>query len=108
MKLFGTMLITGCGGDIPIALARIARKEALCDRLIGTDIHSDHPGPAFFDSCHEISRATEECYFEKLAELMNNGAISQIYAHLMSLAGWDRLIALTLARQMPITVANVN
>lgn len=44
----------------------------------------------------------------KLGELMNNGAISQIYAHLMSLAGWDRLIALTLARQMPITVANVN
>jgi hypothetical protein len=32
-------------------------------------------------------------------ELVENGAIAQIYAHLMSLGGWDRLIALTLAGQ---------
>ena len=44
----------------------------------------------------------------KLLELINNGAVSQIYAHLMSLAGWDRLIALTLARQIQPTAANVN
>jgi len=43
----------------------------------------------------------------KLNELVANGAICQIYAHLMSLGGWDRLIALTLARQAPAP-ANVN
>jgi hypothetical protein len=31
---------------------------------------------------------------EKLAELRDNGALSQIYAHLVSLLGWDRLIAI--------------
>ena len=31
---------------------------------------------------------------EKLAELRDNGALGQIYAHLVSLLGWDRLIAL--------------
>lgn len=46
---------------------------------------------------------------QKLAELVNNGAVCQIYAHMMSLAGWDRLIALTLARQPAAPLAaNVN
>ncbi|HEV7227863.1 SapC family protein [Brevundimonas sp.] len=35
---------------------------------------------------------------EKLAELRDNGALGQIYAHLTSLLGWDRLIAMTFAR----------
>ena len=35
---------------------------------------------------------------EKLVEIRNNGALSQIYAHLVSLVGWDRLVALALAR----------
>ena len=34
---------------------------------------------------------------EKLAELRDNGALGQIYAHLVSLLGWDRLIAMTFA-----------
>ena len=36
---------------------------------------------------------------EKLKELRDNGALPQIYAHILSLVGWDRLIALALARQ---------
>ena len=35
---------------------------------------------------------------EKLAELRDNGALGQIYAHLVSLLGWDRLIAMAFAR----------
>jgi len=35
---------------------------------------------------------------EKLAELRDNGALGQIYAHLVSLLGWDRLIAVALQR----------
>ena len=31
---------------------------------------------------------------DKLAELRDNGALGQIYAHLVSLLGWDRLIAM--------------
>ena len=36
---------------------------------------------------------------EKLTELRDNGALGQIYAHLLSLVGWDRLIALAMAKQ---------
>lgn len=35
---------------------------------------------------------------EKFVELRDNGALGQIYAHLMSLVGWDRLVALAMAR----------
>jgi hypothetical protein len=42
----------------------------------------------------------------KLAELRDNGALAQIYAHLTSLVGWDRLIALTMVRQQQPQAAN--
>ncbi|HUO12959.1 MAG TPA: SapC family protein [Caulobacteraceae bacterium] len=45
---------------------------------------------------------------DKLQQLVVNGALGQIYAHMMSLAGWDRLIALALARNAPLVAANVN
>ncbi len=46
---------------------------------------------------------------EKIRELLDNGALGQIYAHLMSLIGWDRLIALAIARQNQIPqAANFN
>jgi hypothetical protein len=36
---------------------------------------------------------------EKYIELRDNGALAQIYAHLLSLLCWDRLIAIALGRQ---------
>jgi hypothetical protein len=36
---------------------------------------------------------------DKLLEIRENGALAQIYAHLLSLVGWDRLVSLALARQ---------
>jgi hypothetical protein len=44
---------------------------------------------------------------DKIKELIANGAIAQIYAHLTSLIGWDRLVALTMARG-PATPAPAN
>ncbi|MBV9511222.1 MAG: SapC family protein [Caulobacteraceae bacterium] len=35
---------------------------------------------------------------EKLAELRDNGALAQIYSHLTSLQGWDRIVMESLAR----------
>ncbi|MGA2952651.1 MAG: SapC family protein [Caulobacteraceae bacterium] len=46
---------------------------------------------------------------DKMRQLVNSGALSQVYAHLISLFGWDRLIGLALQRagQQP-QVANLN
>jgi hypothetical protein len=35
---------------------------------------------------------------EKLVDLRDNGALGQIYAHLVSLLGWDRLVAMAFER----------
>lgn len=35
---------------------------------------------------------------DKLVELRDNGALGQIYAHLVSLLGWDRLVAIAFQR----------
>jgi hypothetical protein len=42
---------------------------------------------------------------EKLAELRNNGALAVIYAHMMSLNGWDKLIARATIRANQAPVA---
>ncbi|MBN8551464.1 MAG: SapC family protein [Caulobacterales bacterium] len=42
---------------------------------------------------------------EKLTELRDNGALGQIYAHMNSLLGWDRLIALAMDRNQRMQTA---
>lgn len=43
---------------------------------------------------------------DKLKELQQNGALAQIYAHLVSLLGWERLITKTMIKQAE--AANLN
>jgi len=43
---------------------------------------------------------------EKFAELRDNGALAQIYAHLISLLGWDRLIVKAMLRPRAPVAAN--
>jgi hypothetical protein len=46
---------------------------------------------------------------EKIRELLDNGALGQIFAHLTSLFGWDRLIAMAIAGQIDAqAAANLN
>jgi hypothetical protein len=45
---------------------------------------------------------------DKYIELRDNGALAQIHAHLISLLGWDRLVALTLVRQANAAPAAAN
>ena len=42
---------------------------------------------------------------EKLVELRDNGALPQIYAHLISLLSWDKLIALAIERASKLPVS---
>ena len=42
---------------------------------------------------------------DKFIEIRDNGALAQIYAHLLSLVGWDRLVAIALARAERVPVA---
>jgi hypothetical protein len=44
---------------------------------------------------------------DKLKEMASNGALSQVYAHLISLFGWDRLIVKAMLRpRVPVAANN--
>lgn len=76
--IFGTILITGCGGDIAQALARIARESGAVNRLIGCDTHSDHAGTAFFDVCAVVPRANDDAYFQAIRQLILTHGVNLI------------------------------
>jgi len=76
--IYDTMLITGCAGDIALALARIAREAGAVRRLIGCDIHADHAGPAFFDACELIPRANDGAYLEALERIVKAHGVDVI------------------------------
>lgn len=67
--IFESLLITGCGGDISLALARIARDTGLAKSLIGTDIHNDHAGLGVFDHCEVIPRVCDPKWLEALHDV---------------------------------------
>lgn len=68
--IFHTMLATGCGDDIAISLARIARESGAVPRLIGCDMRADHPGPAFFDQCVQVPPARDPGYLDALESVI--------------------------------------
>ncbi|MFK4500882.1 carbamoyl-phosphate synthase large subunit [Bradyrhizobium japonicum] len=76
--IYDTMLITGCAGDIALALARIAREAGAVRRLIGCDIHADHAGPAFFDVCEVAPRANDAAYLETLERIVKTHGVDVI------------------------------
>jgi carbamoyl-phosphate synthase large subunit len=73
-----TLLITGCGGDIGLALGALARKEQLAGRVVGCDITSDHAGPAVFDTCEMVPSALSSDYFTALEALVRRHSVKAI------------------------------
>jgi hypothetical protein len=66
------------------------------------------PGqPQVIAEYHGVSEAKLNALSaDKLAELRDNGALAQIYAHLLSLLGWDRLIVKAMLRPRIPVAAN--
>lgn len=69
--IYPAALITGCGGDIAQALARIARDTGVFRDLIGCDIHEQHPGRAYFRHCHVVPKARDSQYVDCLRQLID-------------------------------------
>jgi carbamoyl-phosphate synthase large subunit len=76
--IYETILITGCGGDIAMALAKIARSSGVAHRLIGCDIHGNHPGTRLFEVCEITSRADSPDYVAKLRETVEKYKVDAI------------------------------
>lgn len=73
-----TILITGCGGDIAISVARLVRELVDGCHLIGTDIHSDHPASVFFDTVRTVPRADAADYTRVMAKLVEEQGVDVV------------------------------
>ncbi len=106
-KLLTTVLVTGCGGDIGTAIGRIIAEAGLSDRVIGADIHSEHPGPAFFDQCFILPRISDDRYFDCLQEIVSVQDVSAIViASEPELRGYYEKGIDRCFRKVPIIMAN--
>ena len=65
--------------------------DSLKDAILRALIESGQITPEMLSA---LRGEGDEVSEEKLAELRDNGALQQIYAHIISLFGWDRLVAL--------------
>lgn len=70
MTLIDTLLLTGCGGDIAISIARFVRADGLAQRVIGADVRADHPGHPYFDAVHVLPAAQAPDYGTALRALI--------------------------------------
>ena len=78
MRLYNKLLITGCGGDIAISIARILRMSGVAQTIYGCDIHADHPGEAFFDACFVVPCCSDPVYWEKISELVRRNEVEAV------------------------------
>ncbi|BEU86836.1 ATP-grasp domain-containing protein [Selenomonas sp. TAMA-11512] len=76
--LFYKVLVTGCGGDIGLAIGRILQESKVADSVIGCDIQEDHAGHVFFDRCYIAERATSPNYIDVLLQLVEEEQIDLI------------------------------
>lgn len=64
------ILVSGCAGDIGLAVGRILKSEGATN-LIGCDIISDHVGECVFDTCLTVPRADNGDYFSALERVFS-------------------------------------
>jgi carbamoyl-phosphate synthase large subunit len=69
------VLVTGCGGDIGQSISKILRLYPLIDKIIGTDIHENHPGKFLCDQFQILPRCTSDNFLESLEETIKSNSI---------------------------------
>jgi len=73
-----TILITGGGGYIAQSIAQIIRQLFPEFKLVGTDIHSRHPGKVFYDEVALVPRADDATYIDVLSDLIDRHKVTII------------------------------
>lgn len=64
------ILVTGCGGDIGQSICKILKGYNLVQRVIGCDIHGNHPGKFMVDEFQIIPSCKSENYINELHKLI--------------------------------------
>lgn len=74
-NLFENVLITGIGGDIGLGIAKILKECNLAKKLVGCDIHENHPGRFLVDETIVVERADSDNYLSLLKEIIDKHSI---------------------------------
>lgn len=106
---FENILVTGCGGDIGISIAKILKNAKCVKRLIGCDIHNEHAGRFFFDKCVKVRRVDYQdgkCYFDDLETLVKEYSIDLIIPTIEIELRFFLKNSITRVKEMPLVMVN--
>ena len=78
MSLFKRVLITGCAGEIAIAVCRILRECNIADEIWGCDINPTGGCEYYFDKLLKVNRASSRNWFSDLRQIVLNNNIELI------------------------------
>ncbi len=103
-----TILVAGCGGSLGISIGRILRMAEYEFQLIGTDIHSDHPGLAIYDYCHIIPPVSDcNNYITSLRAIVKKYNVQAIIpiseSEIIFFSNWHNR---SLLKNSPFVIAN--
>lgn len=73
-----TILVTGIGGDIGLGIGRILKMARVAERIIGCDIHNDHPGELVFDYCEIVKKVSDPEYFKSMEQVIKRHGVELI------------------------------
>jgi len=76
--IINNVLVTGCGGDIGLGIARILKKTGSAKKVIGCDVNDTHPGYLVYDEYEIIKPANHPEYFSELEAIINKHKIDLI------------------------------
>jgi carbamoyl-phosphate synthase large subunit len=77
-KKFENILITGCGGDIACALAKILKREKFGKKIVGCDVSKDNVGKFIFDSVEIIQSSKNKKYVSTLKNIIKKNNINVV------------------------------
>lgn len=72
------ILVTGCGGDIGQGICKILKNYKLVKRIVGCDIHENHPGKFLVDEFQLIPLCNSENYFPEMQKIVEDSSIDII------------------------------
>ncbi|MEO8949204.1 MAG: ATP-grasp domain-containing protein [Mucilaginibacter sp.] len=72
------ILVTGCGGDLGISIAKICKESGIFGKVIGTNNHNKHPGSLVYDKCYLVNNIDTPQYIEQVNKISVDNEIDII------------------------------
>lgn len=75
---FRRVLVTGCAGEIAVAISRILRETQIFEEIWGCDVDPTGGCEYYFDKCLKVSPAESKIWFQEFEDLVLNNKIDLV------------------------------